>query len=206
MITYPLSLPPTPGWVKVNLVASNVVGLSISPFTLQAQTYQWPGEGWSASVSLPPMTQSTAEAWVTFLVSLRGTLGTFYIGDPLHLAPRGVATGTPVVNGAQSAMSTTLATRGWTASVTNIFLAGDYIQLGTGVQQRIYKVLTNANSDGSGDATFDIFPVLREGVSDDQPLTLINPAGTFRLTKDARQFDMNEAKQFGIDFECEEAL
>jgi hypothetical protein len=67
-------------------------------------------------------------------------------------------------------------------------------------------VLTNQTANVGGYITFDIFPVLREGVSDDQPITLINPAGTFRLTKDTRQFDMDAAYIFGIDLTCEEAL
>jgi hypothetical protein len=204
MITYPLSLPPTPGYSKINFTATNVVGITRSPFTLQQQVYQWQGEGWSVSVSMPPMSQPTAEAWMTFLVSLRGTLGTFYLGDPAHSAPRGTTGGTPVVNTAQSSMSSTLMTRGWTSGAT--FLAGDFIQLGTGVQQRLYKVLTNQTANTGGFITFDIFPVLREGVSDAQPITLLNPAGTFRLTKDTRVFDMDAAYIFGIDFACEEAL
>jgi hypothetical protein len=205
-IVYPLSLPTFPGWSKVVLGATNIVGLSRSPFTNQQQVYQWPGEYWSVDISMPPMPKSTAEAWINFLVSLRGTLGTFYIGDVDRGTPRGVATGTPVVNGAQGSMSTTLATKGWTAGVTGIFLAGDFIQLGTGAQQRIYKVLTNANSDGSGNATFDIFPILREGVSNNQPITLLNTQGTFRLISDERKWDMDAAHIYGLDFACEEAL
>src|SRR5580704_13071230 len=115
MITYPLSLPVTPGYSKINFTATNIVGLTKSPFTNQQQVYQWAGEYWSASVSMPPMNQSTAEAWMTFLVSLRGTLGTFYLGDPAHTAPRGTAGGTPVVNTAQSSMGSTLMTKGWTS-------------------------------------------------------------------------------------------
>lgn len=206
MISYPLMLPLTPGWSKIVFSATNIVGLSRSPFTNQQQVYSWPGEYWSVDVSMPPMPQTTAEAWITFLVSLRGTLGTFLIGDAERATPRGVATGTPLVNGAQSSMSSTLATKGWTHSITNIFLAGDFIQLGTGVQQRIYKVLTNATSDVSGNATFDIFPVLREGVSNNQPITLLNTQGTFRLTTDERKWDMDAAHIYGLDFACEEAL
>lgn len=204
-ISFPLSLPSTPSWMKVNFTANNIVGVTRSPFTGQQQTYQWPGENWSVDVSLPPMDQATAEAWVTFLISLRGVLGTFHVGDVLHTAPVGVATGTPVVNGAQGSMSNTLATKGWTHNITGILKAGDFIQVGTGVQQRLYKVLTDANSDGSGLATLDIFPSLREGVSDNQSITLANTAGTFRLLSNDRTWNVDNAKHYGIDFKAEEA-
>ena len=205
-ITYPLSMPSAPGFQKFNQIATNVVGVSKSPFTLQVQTYEWQGEDWSFDLSLPPMKFDQANAWVTFLVSLRGQLGTFYLGDDTNLEPEGVATGTPLVHGAQGSMSKTLATKGWTHNITGILLAGDYIQVGTGAQKRLYKVLTDANSDSSGFATLDIFPRLREGVSDNQPITLTNCQGTFRLTENTRQWSVDEAEIYGIDFKVEEAI
>jgi len=206
MVTYPLSYPTAPGPQKLVLSATNTIGMSKSPFTGQQQTYQWPSEFFSLDVSLPPMLQATAQAWVAFLVALRGQLGTFYAGDSSVLEPAGVATGTPLVSGAQTAMSTSLTTKGWTAGVSNILLAGDYIQLGTGVQQRLYKVLTNATSDGSGHATLDIFPRLREGVSDAQPITTINCMGTFRLSSNERKWTVEEIQLYGVDFSAEEAF
>lgn len=204
-ISFPITMPSS-GWLKANFVANNVVGVSKSPFTMQQQIYQWPGECLEVDVSLPPMNQSQAEAWINFLVSLRGQVGTFYIGDPIKTAPAGVATGTPVVHGAQSSMSNTLATKGWTHNVTGILKAGDWIQLGSGAEQRIYKVLTDANSDSSGYATLDIFPILREGVSDNQPITLANCQGTFRLQTNDRTWSVDNARLYGIDFKCEEAF
>jgi hypothetical protein len=204
-ISYPLSPPTTPSWVKVNFTANNIVAISASIFTGQQQVYQWPGESWLVDVSLPPMTQATAEAWVTFLISLRGQLGTFYLGDVLHTAPVGVATGTPVVNGAQGSMSNTLATKGWTHGTTDILRAGDFIQIGTGTSQRLYKVLTDANSDGSGLATLDIFPSLREGVSDNQSIAITDTEGTFRLAANERTWNVDKARIYGIDFKAEEA-
>ena len=134
------------------------------------------------------MNRANAEKWFSMLVALRGQLGTFLAGDDqCATTPQGVATGTPLVNGAQGSMSNTLATKGWTHNVTGILLAGDYIQLGTGTAQRLYKVLTDADSDSSGNATFDIFPTLREGVTDSQPLTIQNCMGTFRLAQNDRE-------------------
>jgi len=191
--------------LKVNFNANNIIGVTKSPFTGQQQVYQWPGENWSVDVSLPPMDQATAEAWVNFLVSLRGQLGTFYLGDVLKTTPQGVATGAPVVHGAQGSMTNSLATKGWTHNITGILKAGDFIQIGTTTSQRLYKVLTDANSDNSGYATLDIFPSLREGVSDNESIVITNTAGTFRLIANTRTWNVDNARIYGIDFKAEEA-
>jgi hypothetical protein len=81
-----------------------------------------------------------------------------------------------------------------------------HIQLGTGTAQRLYKVLTDANSDSSGNATFDIFPTLREGVSDSQPITTSNCMGTFRLAANQSVRSADYARIYGIDFKAEEAF
>lgn len=205
-ITYPLSLPSAPGSRSTVLKATSIIGIAKSPFTAQQQVFQWPGEFWQLQISLPPMNRMTAEKWFSFLVALRGQLGTFYAGDDQCTTPQGVATGTPLVNGAQGSMSNTLATKGWTHNVTGILLAGDYIQLGTGTAQRLYKVLTDADSDSSGNATFDIFPTLREGVTDSQPLTITNCMGTFRLAENDRERSADYTRLYGIDFKAIEAI
>ena len=67
--------------------------------------------------------------------------------------------GTPVVNGANAAGLNVLNIRSVTASVSNWAVAGDWIQL-TGARgiQRIYKILFNASSNGSGDVTVEMSP------------------------------------------------
>jgi hypothetical protein len=203
-ITYPLALP-TPGPQKLVLTGRTMVSFSQSPFSGVQQVNEWPAEWWEAEVSLPPMRRVTAEAWTTFLLALRGRSGTFYLGDSAAKTPRGVATGTPVVNGAgQTGKS--LATRGWTISITGILKAGDYLQVGSGATKRLYKNLTDANSDGSGNATFDIFPRLRESPADGAAITLSTTQGTFRLQDNARSWDIDEALIYGIQFKALEAF
>src|SRR5581483_9964639 len=138
-ITFPLSLPASPDLKSVALTASNIVGVSSSPFTGQTQVQEWPGEFWSLQAQLPPMKRASAEVWVSFLIALRGYSGTFLIGDPAARVPQGIATGTPKVNGANAANSKLLVTKGWTPSIAGILKAGDYLQIGTGVTQRLYK-------------------------------------------------------------------
>ena len=81
--------------------------------------------------------------------------------------------------------------------MTGILQAGDYIQVtalnALGVNmQRIYKVLFTANSDSGGNATFQIFPTLREVPTSGTAIVLNNTAGTFRLIENPTEYKILE--------------
>lgn len=90
-ISYPLALPSHTGLRAIELRATNAVAYSRSPFTFAGQAFAYPGQMWQADVTLPPMKRADAEQWVAWLVSLRGQLGTFLMGDPIGASPRGKA-------------------------------------------------------------------------------------------------------------------
>jgi hypothetical protein len=204
-ISYPLNLPTASGIMRVRLVANDVVGVSQSPFTAAQQVYRYTGQFWEADITLPPMKRADAEYWISFLLKLNGPYGTFLMGDPNGTSPRGVATGTPLVNGAGQA-GNELVTDGWTTSQTGILKAGDYIQLGTAATSRLYKVLDDVNSDGSGNATLTVWPDLRSSPSDNAAITVSNTKTTFRLTSAQTSWDINEATIYGLTFGAREAL
>lgn len=205
MISYPLSLPTTSGIMRVRLVANDVVGVSQSPFTAVQQVYRYSGQFWEADITLPPMKRADAEYWISFLLKLNGPYGTFLMGDPNGATARGVATGTPLVNGAGQT-GNELVTDGWTTSTTGILKAGDYIQLGTGATSRLYKVLDDVNSDGSGNATLTVWPDLRSAPADNAAITVSNTKTTFRLNSAQTSWDINEATIYGLTFGAREAL
>lgn len=204
-ITYPLSLPSNRQIARVRLNATDVVGVSQSPFTASQQVYRYTGQFWEADITLRPMDRDDAEYWISFLLKLNGQYGTFLLGDPNGATPRGVATGTPLVNGA-SQTGNELITDGWTAGVTGIMKAGDYFQLGTGSSARLYKVLSDVNSDGSGNATLTIYPDLRSSPSNNATITVTNAKGNFRLNSNQTSWDITEAQFYGITFGAREAL
>lgn len=88
-ITYPLNTPTNIGIANITLMAENAVAVSQSPFTFAQQIVAHPGQRWAASISLPPMKRQDAEAWVAFLLSLKGQVGTFLLGDPNAVNPQG---------------------------------------------------------------------------------------------------------------------
>ena len=176
-ITYPLSLPTTKSPKRISFSQRSFIGLSTSPFTGHTQVFEHQGQTWGASITLPVMERADAEEWQSFILQLNGQFGTFLLGPwSAGDAPRGVATGTPLVNGA-SQTGQELITDGWTTGVTGILLAGDWIQIG----QRLYKVMVDVDSDGSGNATLDIWPRLRESPADNDTIITADPLGLFRL-------------------------
>ena len=204
-ITYPVSFPASIGLANLNIRARNVVGISASPFTGQQQVYKHQGQWWEAEVSLPPMKRADAEQVVAFLLKMNGQYGTFLLGDKSATAPRGVGTGTPLVNGAGQT-GNELITDGWTTSTTGILKAGDWIQLGSGSSTRLYKVLDDVNSDGSGNATINIFPDLRSSPSNNATITLNDTKGIWRLSSNETGYSIDQMSVYGITFACVEAL
>jgi len=204
-ISYPLSLPTQAGIARVRMVANDVVGVSQSPFSAAQQIYRYTGQFWEADITLPAMKRADAEYWISFLLKLNGPFGTFLLGDPNGATARGVATGTPLVNGGDQTGGE-LITDGWTTSTTNILRAGDYIQLGSSSASKLYKVLSDVNSDASGNATLQLWPDLRSAPSDNAAITVSNPRGVFRLNSTQSSWDISEAQIYGITFGAREAL
>ena len=206
-ISYPLSLPTSIGIAQIELRATNAVAVSRSPFTFSTQVHAYSGQSWQADVTLPSIRRDLAEEWVAWLISLKGQLGTFYLGDPNAVTPRGSArdTHTILVNGATSS-GNTLAIDDAPASQTGYLKAGDYMQVGTGTSRQLFKVLADVNTNGSGQATVDIWPDVRTTIANNAAVTVENTKGIFRLASNEQAFSINEASIYGITFGAMEAL
>lgn len=205
--SYPINLPNT-NIAKIRLIANNAVAISESPFTFSQQVYRHQGQSWEADISLPPMKRADAEAWISFILRLRGQFGTFLMGDPSSATPRGsasVAAGTPVVNGA-SQTGDFLNIDGLPINESGYLLAGDYIQLGSAATATLHKVLEDVNSDGLGAATLNLFPAVRIAPSDGAAITVTNCVGKFRLSGNETMWDVNESSIYGVTFGAVEAI
>ena len=200
-ITYPLTFPATKGTREVSLRMVDIVGVFRSSFTGQEQVQAQGGDWWEATVTMPPMVRADAEAFAAFLGKLRGTRGTFLMGVSSAGTARGSPAGTPVLDSV-SADGYTIQTSGWTTGITGVLLAGDYIS----IQHRLYKVLDNANSNGSGEADLEIWPRIRPNASPSDAITFTNPKGIWRLADNLREFRINVDQHYGFTFVCEEAL
>lgn len=183
-----------------------LAGMTRSEFTFQRQVFSWKGELWIAKVALRPMPRAEAQPWMGVLAAMRGFQGTFLMGDPRRTSPLGVATGSPLVNGAHVSGAKTLSTKGWTAAVTNILKAGDLIQLGSGAATRLHQVNANANSDGSGNASLEIYPSIREALAGNEAITLNSCKSTFMLLESDPEWTVDNQRLYSIGFSAVEAI
>lgn len=184
-------------WDTQEAVAANV-----SPFTGATQTYDWQASWLEGQVSFPAMSRYSYDAWSAFVAECRGQLNCFQLGDPKAVYPKGSALGSPVVNGAaQTGYS--LVTRGWTANSTGLLLFGDYIQ----IEYRLYRVLDNVTSDGSGNATISVWPNLRDQPADGTAIITRNCKGLFRLAANSgNKFSVNATSYGSAGFKIREAI
>lgn len=194
-ISYPISgLPSTPKPRNAQIVARTNVGMSQSEFSFKVQKQRHSGQRWEIDIEMPPMTSAEAAEWEAFLLSMNGVEGTVMVEDPDRKSPNGVGTGTPTVDGAHSAGVNSLSTAGWTVSTTDILKAGDRIQIGN----YMYTILGSQNSDGSGDATFDIWPRLRAALSGGESITTTNCKTIMRLASNEMSWSTDSLKNVGL--------
>ena len=207
MSTPPIvELPESACFAEILFSIERVVGLTVSPYSRESQAFKWPGEQWKVDLTLPPMTnRAVANEWKAFGVAMEGKYGQFYIGDPSGKEPLGVATGTPLVDGAGQ-LGNTLNTKGWTHNITNILKAGDYIQVGTGVAARLHMNMTDVDSDGSGDAELTLQPALRYAPADGVAITVHNPVGLFRLASNSFSWRVSPGPVYRISLQAEEVV
>jgi len=206
-ISYPLTFPTHTGIRGVSLRAINAVAYERSPFTFAGQAQASAGQMWAADVTLPPMKYEDAERWIAWLVSLRGQFGTFTMGDPMRCIARGTARGTDTVtvNGAGQT-GQDLAIDSDQTSELGYLKAGDYIQLGSGASATLHKVLVDADTDASGNATVTLWPHVRTAPSNGATVTVQSTVGRWRLAGNETEWSVNEAMIYGISFSAMEAV
>ena len=191
-ISYPLSVPSTNTIRTIQFTAGNAVAYSRSPFTFSGQAHTYAGQMWEADVTLKPMRRDQAEAWVAWLLSLRGQHGTFLLSDPISNSVRGTASAASITGSAGDQTVSATVTNGDTLK------AGDFFQLGTGSDSTLHKVLVDYTGTGSA-ADLEIWPGLRKDRSS-VAADLTSASGLFRLSSNETSYSVNQLAVYGISF------
>lgn len=193
------ALPTHTGIRNITFRMSTRTALSESPFTFKQQVIAYAGRRWEVDVTLPPMRHTDARRWLAWLAKLDGNINTFTLGDPLGATARGSAGGTPLVAGADQT-GASLSVDGCTLSTTGWLLEGDYIQLGTGANARLYMVTADVNTSGTGTAAIPIWPEITIAPADNAPVIVSDTVAAFRLSNNVSTWSADEASIYGINF------
>lgn len=201
-------MPTAPAPRQVDFSQNDTVGEVTSPFTFTGQHQYWAGgDYWKLNVSLPSMPKRQADKWIGWFGALRGKTNVFQFGPPEHRYPSTYGTInalSPVIDGANNSTSIMIATRGWTPNY-EVLNPGDYIQIG----YRLYLIVGPPDAgyvaDADGKCTLEIWPSLREALTDGVAITFVDPQGMFRLQDNERQYSAAAGKPYALSFKAVEA-
>lgn len=199
-ISYPLTLP-NHNFQAFDLRLQRKVATVVSPFTYASQSYENSGTRWEATVTLPPLTHSEARLWQAFFVSLRGTIGTFEMYNPLNATPHGNLTADVVTAGSGSAGDDTISLKKIESGGSTL-KAGDFIEMNNHIYMLVEDLVLNSVNI-SRTATFE--PTLRTGVSQNVSVEYAPAKGLWRLATNEVGFSINQASMYGFSFACVEA-
>lgn len=202
-ITYPIDFPTSFGVSDFTIGLDHAVAVSESEFTFETQVQEHQGVAWEISATLELLNRDQAEAYNAFILKLGGRKGTFTMSVPGSETARGIATGTPLVNGADQT-GQELVTDGWTPSQTGILKAGDFFQLGSGSTTTLHKVLDDVDSDGSGNATITFAPKIVSAPADNAAITVASPKGLFKLKNNLIPVNIKPPNQHSVTFSARE--
>lgn len=177
-------------------------GLShTSAFTGSTQTVGFPGSRWVLDLSFDNRITATARKLAGFLAKLNGQEHRFRMHDHFLSSPRGVATGSPTVNGA-GVTGFLIPTAGWTPSTTGILLYGDMISIGG----ELKMISDDVDSDGSGNATVHVSPPLRKSPVNGSAILTQSAVGIWMLSTNEVSTSWRQPAIGSIQFSAEEDI
>ena len=172
-------MPTTVGIAKYTLLPENTNIYSTEASNGRGFRRNGGGHIWNLSVYWPELTRDERAELMNFFNKQRGIFDSFQVGFPDDKTARGVATGTPLVNGAHAAGLTAIVTDGWTVSQTGI-LKEDDLKTFAG-QNKLYRCSADANSDASGNATINIEPPLYKALTNNEVIDVTDAKLTVTL-------------------------
>ena len=197
--TFPSS--PAPRDVAISSQQNTIVTTTASG---RRQARQIDGQRFKLRVRFPVMTRAEFAPINAFIMKQRSQMESFQYVPPTIDDSLGVASGVISVNGAVSAGATSCSIDGMANSTTGVFKAGDYFRF-TG-QNKVYMVVADVNSNGSGAGTLTFEPPLRTAVSDNTILIYSNVDFTVGLTGDIQEFNISTENYFQYEVDLIEIL
>lgn len=177
---------PTECFRRYRLDGTSANATTISPQTLRTQTIQFPGQIYTATVTVPHQRQPFANKWIGFFRRMNHNGGTFWLPAPsFQVSTKEV--GRVRIEGEGQA-GNTVNLRGFVPNLTEAFTAGQMFA----INGRLYEFTGQVDSDAEGKVTAGIWPALYQGDADDgDDLEYLQPKGEFRMVESS--FEANWA-------------
>jgi hypothetical protein len=191
--------------------ATKSVGISSKQNTIvstttsgRRQARQIDGQRFALTLQFPVMTRSEFAPIMAFIMKQRSQLESFQYVPATVSTTRGVATGVISVNGSVSAGATSCSIDGMANSTNGVFKAGDFFRF-TG-QNKVYMIVEDVNSNGSGAGTLTFEPPLRTSLSDNAVIIYSNVDFTVGLTNDIQEFAVGTENYYQYEVDLIEVL
>lgn len=164
---------------------------------------------WMADITTIPMAHGQAEQVLARLNSLGGGLRTFYLHNPRLPYPQADPDGSsygassPVVDTVVDSLNLSLG--GFVAGYE--ITVGDFLSIAYGSPERRYlgQFVESGTADGSGDVSaLSVTPPLPAGVESADVVSVIKPAGKFKLVPNSAIPSMRDTAHTTIQFSAKQ--
>lgn len=206
-LSFPIDVP-LEEFVAAEVEEVSIVSTQSSPFTGALKVQNFAGDYWRLTLSYRDLNRTLAQPVLAFISSLRSQANTFKVRYPGYVDPLGAAAtipSTPLVDGALQEGLAQIKIKAAPTNTERWLAAGDIIQLGPVNRAHFHRVLCDIDTDGSGRATIDIWPRVRAGLLDNDPVIYERPVGVFRLTTVPRQ-QLSTPDRHAFTLNCREDL
>lgn len=132
------------------------------------------GNRWLLDLVFAGKTDTERRQLLGFMSLLRGKRNRIKFFIPGYTLG-GAGGGTPLLNASVSAGATSITVDGLPLSATGVYLAGDWLTLGNELKQ----ICSNVDSDGSGEATIQIWPETHGAHANNDAVEVDDPYGIF---------------------------
>ena len=190
---------PTTGFTVMNFKSNTTTRITT---TLSGKTLRQalPSQFFSFKLQSPPLTRAEFQPVMAFIMKQNGKFDSFTIIPPLVNDASGTAGGTITVNATYAAGSSTVKANGGTGTLK----AGDMIKFSN--HNKVYMVTADVDMDASSVDTIEIFPSLREAVSNTTTIQYDDVPFEVFMTSDVMEYQVGSTQLFTYEIDVREEL
>jgi len=171
-----LSPPVVPTEIQLHPMSNTAI--NESPVNRSTETLELSGARLEGYLSWENLNDDEERKLLTWIASLRGAAGRFYMPHYYNLKPRGMVSGAPIISANNQ--------YGAAVSINQLvpnsmaFLQGDWIS----INDELKIITVDCQANGLGQAQLVFEPPLRKVVNQGMPIVYQSAKGIFRLSDD----------------------